>query len=74
MEGIDLSYHDLSECTLTPDERFQEKNRILTILQRSLEPYTFTDREFKFIKEMLSAQRVSTKQLFYLRDIKDKYL
>jgi hypothetical protein len=63
-----VSYHSLSECTLSDDERWQEKNRIVKILDgEDLKP---TDRDF--VNKMKSASFVSTAQLFFLRDIKDR--
>jgi hypothetical protein len=68
-----MSYHDLSECTLTDDERIAEAGRILKILNEETLG-TFTPSEFNFITRMNDATSVSVKQLFYLRDIKDKYI
>ena len=66
-----MSYHDLSECTLTADERLAEAQRILKILDS--EPMDhFTQREQDFIGQMGDARFVSTKQLFWLRDLAQK--
>jgi hypothetical protein len=60
-----MSYHSLSECTLSDDERWQEKNRIVKILDgEDLKP---KDRDF--VNKMKSSSFVSTAQLFYLRDV-----
>jgi len=67
-----MSYHELSECTLSPKERFDEKNEILEILE-AIDP-TMTDSEVGFIASMTSASHVSVRQLFWLRDIKEKYV
>ena len=66
-----MSYHDLSGCTLTADERLAEKDRIMAILDREPEDH-FSRREQEFIEQMNDATFVSIKQLFYLRDLKDK--
>lgn len=66
-----MSYHDLSECTLTQDERVAEKDRIigrLTGIQDELTP-----KEKEFVTKMHDYNWVSVKQLFWLRDISDKY-
>jgi len=70
-----MTYHDLSECTLNDDERFREKNQILQIITAAKpDPRKFTESEFNFLLKMLHASEVSVKQLFWLRDIKDKIL
>ena len=66
-----MSYHDLSECTLTADERLAEAQRILTIIEREPEDH-FSRREQDFIAQMNDATFISVKQLFWLRDLKDK--
>jgi hypothetical protein len=40
-----MSYHDLSECTLSDDERYQEKNRIVGMLT-GCEEVTYMERQF----------------------------
>ena len=65
-----MSYHDLSECTLSPDERVQEANKIINMIEGS----DFTENELSMISQITDTQRCSVKQLFWLRDIKDKYL
>lgn len=67
-----MSYHDLSECTLSPEERSEEADRIIQILSL-VDPDFFTKTEERFISDMISSKTVSVKQLFWLRDIKDKY-
>ena len=66
-----MSYNDLSESTLTADERLAEAQRILKILDREPEDH-FTQREQDFISQMSSATFVSVKQLYYMRDILQK--
>lgn len=68
-----MSYHDLSSCTLTDDERVAEKDRILRILLERITPSQMTEKEAEFIGKMDDARSVSVKQLFYLRDINSKY-
>lgn len=68
-----MSYHDLSECTLTADERRAEADRICAIVADDTERMTFTERQF--IERIGDGRAsVSVKQLFWLRDIKDRYL
>jgi hypothetical protein len=64
-----MGYNDLSECTLSDDERWQEKNRIV----RMLTGVEMTFNERQFIDRITSDTFVSVKQLFYLRDILAKY-
>ena len=68
-----LSYHDLSSCTLTDDERVAEKDRILRMLLERITPSQMTEKEAEFIGKMDDAKYVSVKQLFYLRDLNDRY-
>ena len=68
-----MSYHDLSECTLTADERQAEAMRIADMLTNSLSKMSQKEREFVLL--MGSAHvNVSTKQIFWMRDLRDKYL
>ena len=58
-----MSYHDLSECTLTADERQAEAMRIADMLTNSLSKMSQKEREFVLL--MGSAHvNVSTKQIF----------
>lgn len=68
-----MSYHDLSESTLTPDERLAEKDRILRKLLERVSPDQLEENERKFIWQMDNAKSVSPKQIFWLRDIAEKY-
>lgn len=65
-----MAYHDLSSCSLTPKERLEEAFRIIAIL----EPYMdqLAPNELKMVEGLEYA--CSVKQLFWLRDIKDKYI
>ena len=68
-----MSYHDLSSCTLDADERRLEANKICSIVADDMERMTATERQF--IERMWDDRcPVSVKQLFWLRDLKDKYL
>jgi len=67
-----MSYHDLSSCTLDADERRSEADRIVRMLDGYLEQMTPT--ESGFIERVGDGIPVSVKQLFWLRDLKDKYL
>ena len=66
-----MSYTNLSECTLSPDERASEKDRIvvrLTEIQADM-----TRNESDFVVRIADSNFVSVKQLFWLRDINAKY-
>ena len=66
-----MTYHDLSECTLSQDERVAEKDRILSRLTTCQDE--LTPREREFVTKMHDYNWVSVKQLFWLRDINGKY-
>jgi hypothetical protein len=66
-----MSYHDLSESTLTNDERVLEKDKICSRLM--LGYIELSDIERNFIRQIDTANIVSVKQLFWLRDINNKY-
>ena len=66
-----MSYNNLSECTLSPDERVAEKDRIvvrLTEIQADM-----TRNESDFVVRIADSNFVTVKQLFWLRDINAKY-
>jgi hypothetical protein len=65
-----MSYHDLSASTLTPAERLEEAMRIINILEDYYDQ--LSEKEQAFIESLQSS--CSVKQLFRLRDIKDKIL
>lgn len=68
-----MSYHDLSECTLSPAERLDEAGRIINMLTARTESYyQLSLKERDFIDSLQSS--CSVKQLFWLRDIKDRVL
>ena len=65
-----MSYHDLSESTLTDDERRAEATRIVL---RLVDVTGKTQHEHDFIRKMSLPGPVSVKQLFWLRDLNEKY-
>lgn len=68
-----MSYH-----TLTQDSGGDERSRIdeARTIVRMLEEVTeeMTPKEQTFVAEMSDCDYCTTKQLFWLRDIKEKYL
>lgn len=66
-----MGYNDLSECTLTNDERLAEKDRIVSRLTE-IQP-DMTRSESDFVTRIADDRHVSVKQLFWLRDINAKY-
>jgi hypothetical protein len=67
-----VSDNDLSECTLTADERTAEANRIIGMLEGyedDLRP-----NETDMMSRIEATGNCSVKQLFWLRDIKDRVL
>lgn len=54
------------------DKRVTEVKRLLDIIQEFVDK--LTPREREFVMQMDGASFCSGKQLFWLRDIKDKYL
>lgn len=74
-----MAYHPLANDTGgSPDDRRSEADRILKLLEDecfdALAVTAFTTKEDTFIGQMREGGPVSPKQLFWLRDIKDKYL
>jgi hypothetical protein len=70
-----MSYHDLSECTLSADERRIEADRILEMFGiGALDTNDCSQTERDFIFQLGDGRPVSVKQLFWLRDIKDRVL
>jgi hypothetical protein len=63
-----MSYHPLSECTLSPVERLEEASRIVNMLTATNDTYfKLSLKERSFIDGMQTS--CSVKQLFWLRDI-----
>ena len=70
-----MSYHDLSECTLSADERREEANAILEMFGiGALDTNDCSQVEKRFIFDIADGRAISVKQLFWLRDIKDRIL
>lgn len=72
-----MAYHPLANDTGGSDEdRRNEADRILKMLVDIDPEFHMTPSEQRFIEKMYDdgAQPISPKQLFWLRDIKDKYL
>jgi hypothetical protein len=68
-----MSYHDLSECTLSDDERQAEARRLIEMIAPQEEK--LSKQENGFIRDRLFHNcHVTVKQLFWLRDIKDRVL
>lgn len=61
-----MSYHDLSECTLSPAERLEEAGRIVGMLAE-VDEDEFWPYELSMMQGLQSS--CSVKQLFWLRDI-----
>lgn len=69
-----MSYHDLSESTLTADERRAEATRIVGMIGDQMVKEMHA-HEAKFVRQMEDDDvPVSTKQIFWLRDLLEKYL
>ena len=69
-----MSYNvfDDSSCTLTPAERRQEASRIVNRIQDYLDQMAPGER--RFVESMsCDFAPVSVKQLFWLRDLNEKY-
>ena len=60
------------EIGQTPDTRRVEADRLLKIIEDMSEQ--LTPKETAFVEQMADSKVVSPKQLFWLRDIKDKYI
>ena len=68
---INMGCHNLSECTLSSQERLEEAVRIMDMLETSTE---IRDNERGMMDNVVKYQSCSVKQLFWLRDIKDRVL
>jgi hypothetical protein len=69
-----MSYHDLSECTLSDSERLAEADKIVAMLDADSVVMRLSDKEYDFINKQRNSVYCSVKQLFWLRDIKDRVL
>ena len=67
-----MSYHDLSECTLNATERRSEASKICARLADFTEQMRQNEADFVARVSDESAP-ISIKQLFWLRDLSDKY-
>jgi hypothetical protein len=71
--GDTVSYHDLSSSTLTADERRAEANKITGMLADFLDQ--MQDNERSFVTRISDFYApVSVKQIYWLRDLSEKYL
>jgi hypothetical protein len=64
-----MSYNDLSESTLTPEERLLEAGQIIDMLDSD----DLSKKENDLVYNISTYGSCSIKQLFWLRDIRDKY-
>jgi hypothetical protein len=69
-----MSYHDLSECTLTPTERLREAVEIINMIDKFGSPDEVKENEQSMMNTVVATDSCSVKQLFWLRDIKDRVL
>jgi hypothetical protein len=72
-----MSYHPLAnETGGTAEDRRNEADRIIGILADHIVAWKLLNEvEYQFVQNISPHHRlVSAKQLFWLRDIKDKYL
>jgi hypothetical protein len=67
-----MSYHDLSECTLSSAERLEEALCIIEILQDYQDE--LHSHELDMMHRVECGASVSSKMLFWLRDIKDRVM
>lgn len=67
-----MGYHYLSDSGMSAEDRRNEASRICSMLIEN--DVELTEKEQDFVDDISNVSRtVSTKQLFWLRDIKDKY-
>ena len=70
-----MAYHPLTnETGGTAEDRRVEAERILDIMHENGIIASLNDKERYFVEYLDPSRGVSPKQLFWLRDIKDKYL
>lgn len=67
-----MAYHNLSECTLSDAERRAEADKLVEILKDSLDQMEVHEKEFVGRIRQKNAF-VTVRQLFWLRDLRDKY-
>lgn len=66
-----MAYHPLSNVG-TPEERREEADRLIELIAEN--QGELNEKERDFVADIEMGGNVSAKQLFWLRDIKDKYL
>lgn len=70
-----MAYNNLSECSLTEGERLAERDRIVLMFEGKEQAFEhMKENELAFLKKIEFSPFVTVKQLFWLRDIKDRYL
>lgn len=70
-----MSYHDLSDSGMKSQDMRDEATRICEMILPAVGDYTMKQNELKFVMDISDKRKpVTTKQLFWLRDLKDKYL
>ena len=67
-----MGYHDLSQCTLTDAERADEAAKIIEMFEGF--ENQLRSNEIDMMAKVESSGNCSVKQLFWLRDIKDRVL
>jgi hypothetical protein len=68
-----MSYHDLSQSTLSPEEMRAEAQRICARIAARVEDMTERERVFVVAHYLHPARSVSVKELFWLRDLNERY-
>lgn len=71
-----MSYNPYGETTLSPDDMFNEKNKLVRMIRELTQdnPLKLSQNDLNFVNKMAHTASISTTQLFYLRDVKDKVL
>ena len=70
-----MAYHSLAnETGGTADDRRAEADRIISMLISNRVYDALTEKESEFVQRVENNVPISPKQLFWLRDIKSKYL
>lgn len=70
-----MTYHPLTKESGGDDKaRIEEARRIVRILEEFMDSDKLSEKDKQFLTEMTDCDFCTTKQLFYLRDIKDKVI
>ena len=70
-----MGYHSLStDSGGTPEDRRNEADRVLDLFREEHVLGKLSAKEKEFVDKLARGYPVSVPQLFYLRDIKDRYL